>query len=189
MFMKTALRLCPSLKVVPYEFKKYFTISSGIYRIFYSWSNKVKSQSCDEAYIQLPISCDPVKVANAIRKEIEEKYSCTASAGISHNILLARLATDKAKPNGCRILLPKNATATLTMLPIRKLPGVGWSVEQKLNEAGINTCGELVKTGLMKLKSILGPKRAQTFFNYAKGIDNRDGFQEEARKSIAVEIG
>jgi len=189
MFMKNALKLCPSLQVVPYEFKKYFTISEGIYRIFHSWSNKIKSQSCDEAYIQLPTTCDPVKVANAIRKEIEEKYSCTASAGVSSNILLARLATAKAKPNGCRILLPKHAKATLWVLPIRELPGVGWSVEQKLNEAGINTCGDLVQTGLMKLRTILGPKRAQTFFNYAQGIDNRDGFEEEPRKSIAVEIG
>jgi len=189
MFMKRALQLCPSLQVVPYEFKKYFTISTGIYRIFHTWSNKIKSQSCDEAYIQLPTTCDPVKVANAIRKEIEEKYSCTASAGVSSNILLARLATAKAKPNGCRILLPKNAKPTLSVLPIRKLPGVGWSVEHKLNEAGINTCGDLVQTGLMKLRAILGPKRAQTFFNYAQGIDNRYGFEEEPRKSIAVEIG
>jgi nucleotidyltransferase/DNA polymerase involved in DNA repair len=149
MRLGAAREQCPVLRVLPYEFELYSKISEEIYRIFFQFTNCVEPLSCDEALVEFPDSIDPFTVAQDIRKAVFSKTRCPISVGIGPNVLLAKMATSHAKPNGvcwvqsdAQYAIYETADLTLkrmstTMLISRSavsaLPGMGWA-NQKLAE-------------------------------------------------------
>ena len=187
MRMDEARGLCPDLVVMPYTFDAYERVSEEIYRVFLRHSSCVKPVSCDEAYLDVSGLGDPVRIAADIRAEIARATGCTASAGISSNMLLARLATAQAKPDGQRELTFLQGRALLEHLPVRELPGVGWKAREKFSELGVKTCGELRRLEEKILEQKFGPKMGDTLYQRAQGMDG-EPVALAPRKSITVEI-
>ena len=187
-----ALKLCPDLSLVPYEFDKYRKVSQTLYETLMSYSHLVEAVSCDEAYVELTdyaADYDSVEViVKQIRAEVEGKTGCTVSAGISHNMLLARMATRKAKPNGQYYLPTSEVQSYLADQPAADLPGVGWSLRQRLESMDITTCSDLQKVPLAKLKGEFGEKTGDMLYRSCRGESDRQLKLVSERKSISVDI-
>ena len=187
-----AIRKCPELILVPYEFDKYRKVSRVLYEILVSYSHIVQAVSCDEAYIELTDYARDFKgvsdIIQRLRHDVESKTGCTVSAGISHNLLLARMATRQAKPNGQFVLSMDEAEEYLGYQPVSTLPGVGWSLSRKLQNMGITTCHQLQDVLLTKLKCDFGVKTGEMLYYFSRGIDHRQLQLNTERKSISVDV-
>ena len=201
--MSTAKSLCPELIVVPYNFHRYQTISEQVYRILASQTSSIQALSCDEAILDVtgidpPIpphaeeqDLEPAElIALSIRRKIYEETGCSASAGIGPNILMARLATKKAKPDGQCLILPSQVLSFLSDLKCTSLPGVGYSTSKKLEEIGIKTVRQLQAASKELLIRSLGAKSGTSIWNYAFGRDERrvEAIGSVLKKSIGAEI-
>uniref|UniRef100_A0A1I8FNZ3 UmuC domain-containing protein n=1 Tax=Macrostomum lignano TaxID=282301 RepID=A0A1I8FNZ3_9PLAT len=192
-----ARELCPELVAVPYEFEAYEAASSQLYRLLGEFTRTAFRRS---AAMKLFVDCgellretgaSPAQLASLVRKEVQERTGgCTASCGLGPNLLVARLATKQAKPDGQRVLLdPAGIAELLRDLPVRELPGVGRALEARLTSLGFGTCGLLRGAQVSALGRELGPRVAQTLLDAANGRDDRRGAAErERRKSISAEI-
>ena len=187
-----ALKRCPNLFLVPYDFDKYREVSQILYETLMSYSHMVEAVSCDEAYMELTDYAgdyDSVEgIVRQVRAELEGKTGCTVSAGISHNMLLARMATRKAKPNGQYYLPMGEAQSYLAEQPVADLPGVGWSLRHRLESMDISTCGDLQKIPLAKLRADFGDKTGEMLYNSCRGESDRQLKLVSERKSISVDI-
>ena len=192
MFVGQALKLCPKLQLLPYEFDKYHSVSKLFYTILMSHSATIEAVSCDEAYIELTDYIQTVEEAESIVREIrgkiEAETGCTVSAGMAQNMLLARMATRVAKPNGQHSLSIDDADEFLGDQKVHDLPGVGYSTALKLREAGVQTCGQLRQLPVSRLKSDFGSKTGQMLYNYCRGVDDRQLKLAAERKSISVDL-
>lgn len=191
MFMGRAKELCPMLVVVPYEFEKYEAVSETLYRILLKYTSVVQAVSCDEAYLDITGLGDPMDIASRLRLDIEKATSCCASAGIGPNMLLARIATAKAKPNGQFYLKTENALQELAGLDINELPGIGWRTGEKLRDAGFNTLRDIHQRKKEDLQKIIGNKAGSLTYAYAFGLDDRHVIASSSgveRKSVGAEI-
>jgi nucleotidyltransferase/DNA polymerase involved in DNA repair len=129
-----------------------------------------------------------IQYAEEIRSEIyQASRGCTASIGISHNMLLCRLATSNAKPNGVYYLSNKEMFTFLNPLVIRDLPGFGGALAEKCEKLGIKCLEDVRKLQLFEMKKELGEKTAETLFNYSQGIDHRT-LENKLRQSIGADI-
>ncbi|KAG9129811.1 hypothetical protein Leryth_016033, partial [Lithospermum erythrorhizon] len=145
MFVGDAKARCPHLSILPYNFEAYEEVADQFYNILHKHCKKVQAVSCDEAF--LDVTDSPVDdfqlLASIIRKEIVDTTGCTASVGMSGNMLIARLATRVAKPDGqCYIPIEK-VDEFLHELPVKVLPGIGHVLEEKLKSRQVTTCGQL----------------------------------------------
>lgn len=187
-----AVKICPNLELLPYDFEGYRQVSQLFYETLFLYSSTVKGVSCDEAYLELTDYVEDFNkvetVISELRKEVEAKTGCTVSAGISHNMLLARLSTRKAKPNGQFCLSVDRAESFLASLSVHYLPGVGYSTTNKLNGMGIFTCGELRVLTLANLQKEFGLKNGTMLYEYSRGIDARVLKVTSERKSVSVNI-
>lgn len=187
-----AVKLCPRLNFLPYEFEKYRAVSQTLYEIVITYSHAVEPVSCDEVFIEFSdyaASWDEMgEIVSTLRREIEAKTGCKVSAGISHNMLLARLATRKAKPNGQFHLIEDETGDYLKETPVSSLPGIGYKMREELGKIGVSSCGELRGIPLPRLREVFGPKTGYTLYCFARGIDNRDLSTKKERKSLSVEI-
>ena len=187
-----AVKLCPDLELLPYDFDGYRQVSQIFYETLLLYSSTVEAVSCDEAYLELTdYACDFSRVETVIgelRGEVEMKTGCTVSAGISHNMLLARLSTRTAKPNGQLYLSIDRAEEYLGSLSVHDLPGVGYSTTNKLKEMDVETCGELRLLSLAKLQKDFGLKNGTMLYEYSRGIDSRELKVTSERKSVSVDI-
>ena len=130
--------------------------------------------SCDEAYLYLPLSMEEaVAVVNDIRTAIYQSTECHASAGIGSNLLLARLATKKAKPNGCFVMNSSIVAGLMKDMDISEIPGVGYSTARKLREAGYTTCGLLREAKRTTIQSLIGERTGALIHSFANAIDTR----------------
>nr|GFC94810.1 DNA repair protein REV1 isoform X1 [Tanacetum cinerariifolium] len=123
-FVRDAKALCPHLVIVPYNFEAYEEVADQFYSILHKHCNKVQAMSCDEAILDitdLEVD-DPERLASLIRKEIFDTTGCTASVGISSNMLMARLATRSAKPDGQCYLPLDEVDDFMEELPTKALP-------------------------------------------------------------------
>ena len=192
MFVGQALKLCPKLQLLPYEFDKYHKVSKLFYTVLMSHSACLEAVSCDEAYIELtdyvPSVVEAEKVVQEIRDEVKEATGCTVSAGVAHNMLLARMATRIAKPNGQYFLSEDKVYVFLGSQKVRDLPGVGYSTALKFREAGVETCAQLRQLSLSRLKSDFGSKTGEMLYNYCRGRDDRELKLVSERKSISVDL-
>ena len=187
-----AVKLCPNLELLPYDFDGYRQVSQTFYKTLLLYSSTVEAVSCDEAYLELTDYAQDFKGVEALigelRKEVEMKTGCTVSAGISHNMLLARLSTRTAKPNGQFYLIADQTEDYLASLSVRDLPGVGYSTTNKLKTMNIESCGELKALPLAKLQKDFGLKNGTMLYEYSRGIDSRELKVTSERKSVSVDI-
>ncbi|XP_039196515.1 DNA repair protein REV1 isoform X2 [Crotalus tigris] len=193
MFFGQAKQLCPNLQAVPYDFHAYKEVAQTMYETLASYTHNIEAVSCDEALVDTTeilaeTGLTSEELANVIRAEIKNKTKCPASIGIGSNILLARLATRQAKPDGQYHLKPEEVDDFIRSQLIIHLPGVGRTMESKLSSMGLKTCGDLQCITMSKLQKEFGPKTGQMLYRFCRGLDDRPIQREKTRKSVSAEI-
>ena len=186
----TAQRLCPDLVFCKSRFDVYCEASQQIRAIFAEHTDLIEPLSLDEAYLDVTASCHAdrtaTRIAQAIRRDIFERTSLTASAGVSYNKFLAKLASDQNKPDGICIIRPGDGAAFVQSLPIRRFHGVGPRGEEKMHRLGIRTGADLAGRDMPWLQANFG-SFAQYLYRAARGIDNRPVRSHRVRKSVGGE--
>src|SRR5438094_270051 len=185
-----AERLCPDAVFVSPDFTRYRTVSRLAREIFKRHTNLVEPLSLDEAYLDvtenktgLPTA---TRVASAIREQIRQELSLTASAGVAPNKFLAKLASDWRKPDGLFVIQPEEVNKFLLPLPVGRLPGGGKVTEEKLAKLRIQTVGELRDLDLSMLEQQFG-RYGVRLHEIARGIDDNEVVPNRPPKSISVE--
>lgn len=187
---RTAYRLCPSGIFVRPRFEVYKHVSMQIREIFHSYTDLVEPLSLDEAFLDvtenkmgIPLATE---VAKRIREDIYNRTGLTASAGVSFNKFLAKVASDFHKPNGMTVVTPKRAAVFLERLPIGRFFGVGKVTEEKMHRLGIHNGADLKKETKEYLTRHFG-KAGGFYYNIVRGLDNRPVNPHRIRKSVGKE--
>ncbi|KNC25926.1 hypothetical protein FF38_03680 [Lucilia cuprina] len=193
MFVGQALKLCPELKTIQYDFEGYREVAFTLYNTIAQYTLNIEAVSCDEMFVDLTDVLEELKVdvmdfVKAIREEVREKTQCPCSAGVGANKLQARMATKKAKPDGQYYLQCENVEAYMAEIPIQDLPGVGSSTAYTLKEAQMITCGDLQKVSLARVQMLVGKKFGETLYQFCRGIDQRGLTYGQIRKSVSAEV-
>ncbi len=186
-----AYKLCPSAIFLKPRFDVYRSVSADIREIFYEYTDLVEPLSLDEAFLDVTENKMRMTSATLIAQEILKKIyertgRLTASAGVSFNKFLAKVASDYNKPNGITVITPDDAVGFIDKLPIRKFFGVGKVTEKRMHNLGIMTGADLKRMDKEKLINIFG-KAGNYFYGIAHGVDNRTVETEWIRKSIGKE--
>jgi DNA polymerase-4 len=186
----TAQRKCPELIFVRPHFDVYRAVSNQIRAIFAEYSHFVEPLSLDEAYLDVTANRRGLPSASAtaaeIRVRIFAETGLTASAGISYNKFLAKLASDHKKPNGQFVVTPAMGEAFVEALPVRKFHGVGPVTAGKMNQLGIFTGADLKRQTLAFLKQHFG-KAGPWYYAIARAVDDRAVTPDRPRKSSGSE--
>jgi len=186
----TAARKCPSLIFVKPRFEVYRAISQQIREIFAQYTPVIEPLSLDEAYLDVTENLKDMPVATEIALEIRARIKAvtglSASAGISYNKFLAKMASDLNKPNGQAVITPKNGAAFVEQLAVNKFHGVGPATAEKMRRLGIETGADLKAKPLMFLIDHFG-KSGPYFYGIARGIDARQVRPDRMRKSVGAE--
>ncbi|KAL4221825.1 deoxycytidyl transferase [Mactra antiquata] len=193
MFMGRAKSVCPDLVTIPYDFDGYKEVSKMLYDTVASYTHDIEAVSCDEMLIDCTdllrnTGATPIEFSTLLRSEIYNMTGCAASAGIGSSILLARMATRKAKPNGQFYLTEELVSEYIRNQPVKDLPGVGWSLTKRFEALNVRTCGELQTISLEVLQKDFGPKTGQSMYRYCRGQDDRPIKMEQQRKSVSAEV-
>ncbi|MFT6972485.1 MAG: DNA polymerase-4 [Roseivirga sp.] len=187
---KTAYQKCPHIIFTPPRFDRYKEISYQIRSIFHEYTDLVEPLSLDEAYLDVTENKKGIPsatlIAKAIRQEIKEKTGLTASAGISINKFLAKVASDYQKPDGITLIGPEKALAFLEKLEIDKFFGVGKVTAKKMHSFGIQTGADLKEWSKERLILKFG-KAGGFYYNIVRGIDPRLVNPNRIRKSLGAE--
>ena len=191
MASSTAYRLCPDASFIRPKFDVYREVSAQIREIFYEYTGLVEPLSLDEAFLDVTDNYQGMPSATLIAREIKRKiYDCTggltASAGVSFNKFLAKIASDVDKPDGITVITPEIANEFIDSLPIKKFFGVGKVTEEKMLNRGIKTGADLKRYKKEELIQIFG-KSGGYFYNTAHGLDDRPVEPNRIRKSIGKE--
>src|SRR6516164_7315239 len=185
-----AMRRCPELVFVPPRFDVYRAVSREIHAIFRDYTPLVEPLSLDEAYLDVTDNLSGIptawETAKQMRARIFEETELTASAGVSFNKFLAKLASDYRKPNGQFAILPDEAEAFVATLPIAKFHGVGPKTAAKMHAVGIETGADLRRQTLAFLQQQFG-KAGNWYFEIARGRDDRAVQPDRERKSSGSE--
>lgn len=182
-----AKQLCPVGIFLPGRHKRYSQISKGVFNVLESITDIIEPVSIDEAYLDISgLKMTPINIVNIIKKRIKEKYNLTLSAGISYNKFLAKIASDYNKPNGLFVIPPQKGPTFIEQLSINKFFGVGRVTGAKMNELGIYNGADLKKWSEIDLAHHFG-KAGLAYFQYARGLDNREVESERIRKSLGAE--
>lgn len=186
----TALRQCPELVFVPPRFDVYRAVSSQIRRIFEDYTMLIEPLSLDEAYLDVTKNLRGIPTASATAKEIRARIlaetGLTASAGISYNKFLAKLASDHRKPNGQFVITPDMGPAFVEALAVGKFHGVGPVTADKMKSLGIHTGADLRAQPLAFLQEQFG-KSGAWYYAIARGEDDRPVRPDRQRKSSGSE--
>mgnify|MGYP000455462943 CR=1 FL=1 len=185
----TAYRLCPHLIFVAPRFARYKEVSQKIMKIFKSYTAFVEPLSLDEAYLDISENCltrEPEEVANAIRADILRETGLNASAGVSYNKFLAKIASDVNKPNGIKSLFEDEVSLFLDELPIKRFFGIGEKTADRLYKNGIYKGKDLKRLNESRFNVLFG-KSGKFYYNIVRGIDLRAVNSNRVRKSLAVE--
>jgi DNA polymerase-4 len=186
----TALRQCPQLVFVPPRFEVYKAVSRQIHQIFADYADLIEPLSLDEAYLDVTANraglATATDTAQQIRARILETTGLTASAGISYNKFLAKLASDQRKPNGQFVVAPGKGEAFVQGLPIGRFYGVGAVTEAKMKRLDIHTGEDLHRQSLAFLQQHFG-KAGPWYYAIARGEDHRPVNGERVRKSSGSE--
>ncbi len=186
----TALRRCPDLIFVPHRFDVYRAVSQQIRAIFREYTPLVEPLSLDEAYLDVTANLRGLPSATATAREIRQRIldetQLTASAGISYNKFLAKLASDQNKPNGQCVITPEQGEAFVAALPVGRFHGIGPKTAEKMNRLGIMTGADLRTWELPALQRTFG-KAGSWYFGLARGQDERPVQPNQPRKSSGSE--
>ncbi|RNI25732.1 DNA polymerase IV [Rufibacter latericius] len=187
---QVALRKCPHLIMVPTRFEVYQQVSRQIREIFLRYTDLVEPLSLDEAYLDVTENKQGLKsamfIAQRIKYEIYQETRLTASAGVSFNKFLAKVASGKNKPDGLTVVLPDEAEAFVEALPIEKFYGIGDVTATKMKQLGIHSGADLKNRSEMDLRRHFG-KSGSYFYQIARAQDERPVEPNRIRKSIGSE--
>ncbi|MBH1997933.1 MAG: DNA polymerase IV [Sphingomonadaceae bacterium] len=185
-----ARRLCPGLIFVPPRFEVYRAASAQIRDIFARFTDVIQPLSLDEAYLDVtcnkPGIASATQVAEEIRRLIRAETGLTASAGVSYNKLIAKLASDQNKPDGLCVVRPHEGAAFIAAMPVRRIHGVGPVTARRMQALGIETGADLRARDLRFLAAHFG-SAAEYYYRAARGLDDRPVHERLCRKSISVE--
>jgi DNA polymerase-4 len=185
-----AVRLCPELLFRKPRFEVYKQVSDQIRAIFRDYTPHVEPLSLDEAYLDVTADLKGIGSATRIAKEIRQRIKAdtqlTASAGVSYNKFLAKLASDQNKPDGLCVIRPGEGAAFVAGLPVSRFHGVGPRGAEKLAALGIQTGADLAQRDLPFLRAHFG-SFAEYLFRAARGIDLRAVRANRERKSLGGE--
>ncbi len=184
-----AYQLCPKAIFLPVNMELYQKVSENIMEIIKKYSKIWEIVSLDEAYLDISFLQDYNRaklLAKKLKEEILEKEKLTSTIGIGPNKLIAKMACEKAKPNGLLIMKPNEVKKFLEPLDIEDLPGIGPKTAEKLRAIGVNKIKELKKLSKANLKNMFGIV-GETIWERAKGIDEKPVTSEEIIKSIGKE--
>ncbi|WP_442892636.1 DNA polymerase IV [Ensifer sp. CCNWLY38] len=186
----TAKRKCPELIFVRPRFDAYRAVSGEIHAIFAEYTPLIEPLSLDEAYLDVTENLKGIElateIAEEIRAKIKAKTGLTASAGVSYNKFLAKMASDQRKPDGLFVITPKNGPAFVEALPVKKFHGVGPATAERMHKLGIETGADLKARDIAFLQQHFG-KSGPYFYWIARGIDERQVKADRVRKSIGAE--
>jgi DNA polymerase-4 len=185
-----AKKNCPDLIFVTPRFDRYKEISNKIHKIFHDYTDLVEPLSLDEAYLDITHNKkgnpSATLLAQEIRMRILNEVGLTASAGISVNKFVAKIASDYNKPNGQKTVNPEEVLSFLEVLPIRKFYGVGKVTTEKMYQLGIFTGLELKSKSLEFLEKHFG-KSGAFYYHVVRGIHNSEVKPDRITKSVAAE--
>ncbi|WP_405294228.1 DNA polymerase IV [Algibacter sp. Ld11] len=185
-----AIKLCPELIFVKTDFERYTEISKKIRKIFLDYTDLVEPLSLDEAYLDVTQNKkgnpSASMIAEEIRNRIFNEVGLTASAGISINKFIAKIASDYNKPNGQKTVNPEEVISFLEMLDIRKFYGVGKVTAEKMYQKGIFTGIDLKQKSIEFLEEHFG-KSGSYYYNVVRGIHTSEVKPNRIRKSLAAE--
>ena len=185
-----AVRLCPQAVFLKPEFPRYRRESREVFEIFRGFTEIVQPVSIDEAYLDVSDGLDrwgsATAVATAIRQRVRDERGLTVSIGVAPNRLVAKIASDRDKPDGLTVVPPSRVQEFLDPLPVRSLPGVGPATERRLHRLAVVTVGELRAVSLDRLQQGLG-RHGATLYRYARGQDERPVRIHRERKSLSAE--
>lgn len=190
-----AMKLCPQLICLPLNFQKYTAKAQEVREILADYDPRFESASIDEAYLNITQYCqdsniDPEKAVFQLRKEVHEKTRITVSAGIAPNAKIAKIASNRNKPNGQFRVANDRATILAFMrdLPTRKVNGVGRVFERELDAIGVKTCGDIYAQRAY-LSKLFGEKAFQFLLQCYLGLGrtNVQPAEEYERKSVGTE--
>ena len=182
-----AKRLCPELIFVEPRFDAYKAVSEQIRAIFHQYTDLVEPLSLDEAFLDVSHHPSATIVAQQIKQKIFETTHLTASAGVSTNKMLAKIASDYRKPNGLFVIPPEMIDNFVAQLPIEKFFGIGEVTAAKMHRLGIRTGADLREWSKASLVREFG-KAGELYYGYARGEDTREVTPNRVRKSLGAEI-
>ena len=185
-----AVRLCPQVVFIKPEFPRYRSESRLVFAIFREFTDIVQPVSIDEAFLDVSDRLDrwgsATEVARAIRRRVREDRGLTVSIGVAPNRLVAKIASDRDKPDGLTVVPPARVQAFLDPLPVRSLPGVGPATEKRLRRLGLETIADLRAVPLDRLEKSFG-RHGGTLYRYSRGRDERPVRIHRRRKSLSAE--
>jgi DNA polymerase-4 len=185
-----AMRLCPQLIFVKPRFEAYKAVSAQLHEIFKEYTDLIEPLSLDEAYLDVTDNKKGMKsatyVAQAIKHDILERTQLTASAGVSFNKFLAKIASDVNKPNGLFVIEPHQAEAFIETLPIGRFYGIGKVTADRMERMGIFKGADLKRKSEADLFRLFG-KAGRFYYRIVRGIDDRPVESERISKSVGVE--
>jgi len=185
-----AQQLCPEAIFVKPRFEAYREASSIIQAVFLQYTDLVEPLSLDEAYLDVTgstlFSGSATLIAKAIKEQVKQETGLTASAGISYNKFLAKIASDIDKPDGLFVVLPSAAENLLESLAIRKFHGIGKATEQKMKALGIECGYDLKQWSQSRLQKYFG-RMGVYYYGIVRGEDERQVHNNRTRKSIGAE--
>ena len=185
-----ARRSCPELVFVPLRFEVYRAVSHQIRAIFARYTPLIQPLLLDEAYLDvttpLVVRSSATAIAEEIRAAIRLEMGLTASAGVSYNKFLAKLASDHRKPDGLFVITPRIGPGFVEELPVRKFHGVGPVTAAKMNGLGIHTGLDLKRQTREFLTAQFG-KAGDYFYHLARAEDDRPVVADQMRKSLGAE--
>lgn len=186
-----AYRLCPQAIVVKPRFEAYREASDIIRSVFHQYTDLVEPLSLDEAYLDVSecalFDGSATLIAKDIKQKILQQTALTASAGVSYNKFLAKVASDMNKPDGITIIRPEQGEQFVAALAVGKFYGVGKATEARMKSIGINTGADLKKLSVTECQQYFG-KSASYYYDISRGVDEREVVSHRERKSLGSEM-
>ena len=190
MSSKKAMELCPELIFVPGRMDVYKSVSAQIHEIFHDYTDVIEPLSIDEAFLDVTENKKDmelaVDIAREIKARIRSELHLIASAGVSYNKFLAKIASDYRKPDGLCTIHPDQALDFIAHLPVESFWGVGKVTAKKMHQLFIHTGKDLRECSLEMLTHYFG-KAGRLYYDFARGIDNRPVETLHIRKSVGCE--
>ncbi|PCJ19764.1 MAG: DNA polymerase IV [Candidatus Cloacimonadota bacterium] len=188
--LSRAKNICPKAFFLPVRMSRYKELSMVIQKIFSSYSSLVQPLSLDEAWLDVTENkyniLSATWLAESIKSDIKIATGLNCSIGVSYNKFLAKIASDYNKPNGIYVIPPSQAIKFLSVLDLRKLPGIGKVTEQQLLRLNLKTVGDIQKLSREELYLKLG-RLGKSLYEKSRGIDKSEVKLSKKSKSISVE--
>ena len=185
-----AAKLCPEIAFIKPRFDVYRAVSRQLHEVFRGYTDLIEPLSLDEAYLDVTAIADrsgsATEIARAVKRDILRETGLTASAGVSYNKFLAKIASDMNKPDGLFVITPRQGPRFVESLPVRKFHGVGHVTAHRMRQLGIETGADLKRRPLEKLIGHFG-KVGRYYYDAARGKDDRPVKNDRVRKSVGSE--